>query len=489
MRFSQLNLVKRYTPPTCILEIYESASLIPFFQINSNSSELNFQLHFDDPRLPQEDQTTLRGDRNLLTQLRKQVDQYISQYIVNIGVETKLSNENQRSTNQADEKSISLTSTGLYHHQLIDNTGAEKKIINLSNTQLFDLANGLAKYHSESDSLFNHRSNSWGKTLPLSIAVVTLLSSFGIVWWWQNRQTIANQKQTDTELALDSEKITPNIEEVIPPSPLDPNTIPPIISPTETEEMKNRVKLPPPPPTLTQPPILETAVEDSLPNPPTPPPITPTTATDGLGSITTNPATILPPPQAPLPPAISTPPIPYPSNNVIAINPNPSKITQPSIPQPETFMTTTTAPLESSPTFSEPPILRSNNAQTNSNSSNPVAINQNPLLTVTPDNRNQSQGNLSSKNNSPAQEVKQYFQGKWQPPDNLTQSIEYRLLVDENGSLTRIIPLGQVAQIFLDRTGMPLLGNKIISSSSQSQLVTIRLILTADGKVQTFQEK
>ena len=477
MRFSQLNLVKRYTPPTCILEIYEFAPLMSFLQINSNSSELNFQLHFDDPRLPQEDQSTLKGNLNLLTQLKKQVDHYISKDVIHSGIKPKLSNEDQTSTNQENQTAISLISKGLYHHQLIDNTGAEKKIINLSNTQLFDLANGLAAYDNESDSLFNHHSNFWGKTLPLSIAIVTLLSSFGIVWWWQNRQTAANQNQTDAELALNSEKITPNIEEVIPPSPLDPNNIPAIVSPTETEEMKNRVKLPPPPPTLTQPPILETEMENSLPNPPTPPPITATTPTADRGSITTNSVKILPPPQAPLPPSVSTPPIPYPNDNVIAINPTPPNIPQPSIPQPETFMITTAPPLESAPTFSEPPILRSSDTGTNPND------------LVRANNRNQSPAKFSSNNNSLAQEVKQYFQGKWQPPENLTQSIEYRLLVDENGSLAKISPLGQVAQVFLDRTNMPLLGEKITSSSAESQLATIRLILTADGKVQTFQEK
>jgi hypothetical protein len=85
-------------------------------------------------------------------------------------------------------------------------------------------------------------------------------------------------------------------------------------------------------------------------------------------------------------------------------------------------------------------------------------------------------------------DVKKYFQNKWQPPEILKQSIEYRLNFSQNGSLTKITPIGQVAIIFLDRTQMPLLGEKIASSFTDADQVTVRLILSPNGNVQTFNE-
>jgi hypothetical protein len=93
-----------------------------------------------------------------------------------------------------------------------------------------------------------------------------------------------------------------------------------------------------------------------------------------------------------------------------------------------------------------------------------------------------------SQEETPQEKVKQYFSAQWQPPESLTQSIEYRLIVDEKGSITRVTPIGQMARIYLDRTPIPLQGEQIIAPLKDSQTVTIRLILSPNGDVVTFKE-
>lgn len=490
MLFSPVNLIKRYTPPTCILEIYQKNSLIPW--VKSNSEQIKFQLHFDDPRLPQEEKVTLNGDHNLLGRLRDQVSEYIKQYLSQTIIERqKIDNQTQLSLNSSENYDFLLIKTGLCHHQLLSSL-AEKQIINLSNTQLFDLGNALENYHLESTFITTQHKESQGKKLSLIASLLGLVSVIGGFWWWRNHQIIANKNQTDDSLELSSEQIIPNVESLIPPSPLDPSTIPPIVSPRETEDMQNRAKLPPPPPTLTQPPLEQNSsgIAESLPQLPSP----------RTTSVTTQPNQVLPPPPPPsLPPASLLPAIPNANNNVIAINPTPQALPQPSLPSINSLAPTSPDTTNFQPRLSRLPVLESSNSQSVANSDsemnlpenqrsiNQVSINQAPNLIPPSREIEQSRLNQPLTTNPVTQEIKQYFQAKWQPPENLTQSIEYRLLVDQNGSLMRITPIGQVANVFLDQTGMPLLGEPIMTSSL-SQSATIRLILSPNGNVQTFQE-
>jgi hypothetical protein len=85
-------------------------------------------------------------------------------------------------------------------------------------------------------------------------------------------------------------------------------------------------------------------------------------------------------------------------------------------------------------------------------------------------------------------EVRQYFQQRWQVPEGLKQTLEYRLVLNPDGTLKRIIPLGKAADIYLDRTPMPLLGEAFVSPLPLSSPQTIRLVLSPNGKVRTFLE-
>ena len=84
--------------------------------------------------------------------------------------------------------------------------------------------------------------------------------------------------------------------------------------------------------------------------------------------------------------------------------------------------------------------------------------------------------------------MRSYFQQRWQPPDGLTQTLEYRLLLNADGSLQRIVPLGQFSENYLDRTNMPLMGEPFVSAARNGETPQIRLVLKPDGKVQSFLE-
>jgi hypothetical protein len=82
--------------------------------------------------------------------------------------------------------------------------------------------------------------------------------------------------------------------------------------------------------------------------------------------------------------------------------------------------------------------------------------------------------------------IRAYFQQRWQSQDGLSQSLQYRLEINPDGSLLRATPLGELAGTYLDRTGMPLAGEKIAPTSEKP--VIIRLLLEPDGNVQSFPE-
>jgi hypothetical protein len=96
-----------------------------------------------------------------------------------------------------------------------------------------------------------------------------------------------------------------------------------------------------------------------------------------------------------------------------------------------------------------------------------------------------SSANASSNQ---AEEVKSYFQQNWQPQEGLTETLEYRLLLKADGSLQRILPLGDASRNFVDRTNMPLLGEVFVSPTVDGREPQIRVVLEPDGRVQTFLE-
>ena len=91
----------------------------------------------------------------------------------------------------------------------------------------------------------------------------------------------------------------------------------------------------------------------------------------------------------------------------------------------------------------------------------------------------------TSTQQSQIQQITTYFQEKWQPPAELKQSLEYRLWLNADGTIERVVPLGKASQLYIDRTNIPL-KESFIDPKSQSSIV--RLLLNPDGGVQVLSE-
>jgi hypothetical protein len=46
----------------------------------------------------------------------------------------------------------------------------------------------------------------------------------------------------------------------------------------------------------------------------------------------------------------------------------------------------------------------------------------------------------------------------------MEQTLEYSVLIDENGSIQSIVPMGKAAADYIDRTNMPLAGEPFVSA-------------------------
>ena len=77
---------------------------------------------------------------------------------------------------------------------------------------------------------------------------------------------------------------------------------------------------------------------------------------------------------------------------------------------------------------------------------------------------------------------------RWQPPSGLGQPLQYSLTVGVDGALEQILPLGKAARDYVDRAGIPQIGQPFVSPSRNGQNVKIRAVFKPNGQVQTFPE-
>ncbi|MBW4493783.1 MAG: DUF4335 domain-containing protein [Oscillatoria princeps RMCB-10] len=82
-------VLRRYTPPTCTLEIAAKGSSRFRWAGISAFKDLRFELHFDAPQLPEEQQVTIRGDRAQLDALQEAVSAYVRQFLSDSPAEEK----------------------------------------------------------------------------------------------------------------------------------------------------------------------------------------------------------------------------------------------------------------------------------------------------------------------------------------------------------------------------------------------------------------
>jgi hypothetical protein len=453
-------VLRRYTPPTCTLEIAAAGSALSRWTDRTVLKNLRFQLSFDDPKLPSDRQVVVSGNRTQLEALTEVVTDYVQQLLTATHLPGQGLTAAQpleplepepvipSSSPSKEAMGMSLHPQGLLSHQLRLGalaTDASGTTVNLTTLQLFDLANVLEEYSAEAVSLPTSGHAGWLTKLPkrwptvAAVSVLALGATAGIAKFVMDVSapapqiaSVPGQRQVNSEL-------NSNLFPTLSPPPIE-------ASPSITLQPL------PPPPSGTQP------------NAPGLPPVGVTQA----------------PAPAQLSPAVSNGSnTSNGSKQTTGINPNGTVAALPS----ESLARSRSLPPRLTGT-GEAPEVASTAALA------PSSLNEaGSAVAPTPESNRSAPDSSTAFDTIPqVAEIRSYFQQNWQPPKGLTQTLEYRLLLSANGSLQRIVPLGQASENYLDRTNMPLMGEPFVSPSRNGETPQIRLVLEPDGKVRTFLE-
>lgn len=493
--------------------------------------DLRFELSFDDPRLPAEKRIVVRGDRAQLDLLYQAVTDYVQNFlqqssdwlnerflpVPTIDRHSDLTSDLTpmsrsgswqrdsaipylQETTHRQPGVIYLKPRGLVAHDLILGplaTAESGSWISLGAIQLFDLAAALDEYAAEAMVLPDLeidrpqvRPVVWtGVGAAAALLIVGLTSTF-----------LRFKDTTETTASA------PVVGKTQSPSPIPP--LAPIPVPTEgpPPPLSSRQSTPTPTPTSTPTPTPEASLTPPAPAPkleapkevnPTPIPIpsdaptAQTTPEAKSGQSLIIPGGAAPAQPQPQPQPQSPPPSPPPTLDPIEVAPEPPPFRPPITAAPDAGLPTTLPTL--------PPAVGTRFGSRNDGAS---ARGGEDLATAARSSPRREGSNdlnlLEEEAESPpsafevtpqVREVKTYFQDRWQPPEGLTLTLEYTLVLKEDGSLQEAIPLGHTAEHYLDRTGIPLPGSPITSPVGSGQQPQIRLVLGADGEVNTFLER
>ncbi|MDB9338598.1 MULTISPECIES: DUF4335 domain-containing protein [Cyanophyceae] len=530
------SVIRRYTPPTCTLEILAQSSPLSHWMGKTVIKQLTFELHFDDPQLPEEGRITIRGDRDQLEILCDVVTSYVQEFLqqppdnfwTNLSEPEDSSKVSQDSefidfqqtslpsaktfksfTSQTSQSKIYLEPGNYLTHNLFIGSLANQtsgSVIPLSLLQLFDLATALDEYSADLMALPNLNQNhkvlrlpAWAPIAAVMVLGVGLLPA---TWHFAN-----NNKQNQPEIATTSQP--EEVKTALEPSPsLEPPTSPPAFTPPDDLQ---------PPQPFDSNSQLPTA---SFPQQP---------QTAPNSSLFPNSSSSLPSAQDPL--LIFESKIPNIESNrrssastiipqqEIAVQPNSiGSITQieSGLTQRRTLPPRLSADRETLPSISSVPLTVSTNPNNNlrqtSSPSDSLLNRQQIEQTINSSVNVASEANNNDSfvarstsqpvNPTPEEfttrrtlfdtpqvaEAREIFTKRWQPATGFTQTLEYSLIVSIDGTIERIYPLNQAARTFIDSAGMPEIGQPFVSANKNGENVRIRVVLSPDGKVQTFPE-
>ncbi|BCL36198.1 DUF4335 domain-containing protein [Nostoc sp. MS1] len=512
------SVIRRYTPPTCTLEVLAQSSPLSRWMGKPVLRQLTFELRFDDPQLPEENRVPIRGDRDQLETLCDAVTTYVQQFLQQppesfwlsfSGVEdsTKVPTQDLTDSYQAAllPRSKSFTpqilgsniylepGDNLTHNLYLGSLAnpVSGPVIQLSLLQLFDLATALDEYSTDVMALpaLNNTSSvarlpTWA---PVAAVLVLALGLTPLTWQY------ANNRQKDQQTAKTSNSSNEQIALQPAPSPNFP------APQTELVPSNNLSPLPigstPPPPSAT------------LPTAPLPANITSSTLVPN--SLRTKQGQNQPQLQIPSLPGNSSTTLP---GQQIAIQPNPTKLTSPegitlkrslpprlstsisnsssSIPPVPPPLATIPSPIpQISPVATQSARVRSNssvNTPSQAPDTSPFIdkLGDEPKTTSTT-----AAANSDTLFDTPqVAEAREFLKKRWQPPSGFSQTLEYSLLLGVDGKIERILPLGKAARDNIDLARMPAIGEPFVSANRSGQMTRIRVLLSPDGKVQTFPE-
>ena len=417
--------VHRFTPPTCTLEIKGKKTPLSRWSDRDIFSKFQFKLRFDDPREPTSKQVTLKGNERDLKQLTTAIDFYVREYLASSNIESVAEFSGDRPAVKAQ---------GLVNHELflgsLTHNGSNNTIA-LSTVQLFDLVTALEAFKSHLATRSQQAKSKknllpfWGAIAAVAIAAISIT---GILIRTSSQKNIASSPEARPESSTE----VPELNEVVPPQQPD-NNKQPKSQPKLNDPLSSAKRLPPPP-----------AVDTPKPKPNIPDPadyplsdIGRQTGFDDLAKSSGEEQTE------------STIAIPADSDSERA--------------SPETEIAESQTTVESELDTIQNDSAASSTEQIQSD----IALN-------------------STSQTSQIQQVIAYFQEKWQPPAELSQSLEYRLVLNPDGSIERVTPIGKASALYLSKTNIPLNGEPFISPSEAQP--AIRLLLSPNGRVQAFAE-
>ncbi|MDF5726015.1 MAG: DUF4335 domain-containing protein [Rhizonema sp. PD37] len=555
-------VIRRYTPPTCTLEILAQSSALSRWMGKSVLKQLRFELHFDDPQLPEERRISIQGDRDQLESLCVAVTNYVQDFIEKPPEkfwatlepqDSNISDDNEAKgihtsslqqintlksfSTQIQDSDIRLQPSGrMIHNLFLGNlaSSASGSVIPLGLLQLFDLATALDDYSNDVVALPT-LNNPTSTALPAWTPVAAVLV-IGAAFLPMTLQYANHTQQQKT-----AKKLTPVQENIALSPSASPNLSTPLPALTPADTFLSSQ---PKPPLGTNVPLLgsNAVVPSALTSPGTTlltksptsaksfPPISQTPSNFTYPPTSQTPSNLTNPSSLPLTgktltipktPETTVPNLSIPSNTAalpklpnppVNIQSNTKKngtkaIAQGDIPSPQTqspLNTLSPTALSTSPDFSavSPPVsalpnlssgggrnqlanFQSSSIATSSSSTDALVtrLRQSHKTTIATAPTNRSLVDATQ-----LVEAKDYLKKHWQPPTQLKQSIEYSLVIGIDGSIERILPLGKTARDYVDRTGMPLIGERFVSPNKNGQAVRIRAVYSPDGKVQTFQE-
>lgn len=525
--------IKSYTQPSCTLQIVDHSS-IRSNSGGSSTGQLQFELHFDDLRQLKGQQISIIGDRHQLALLHEAVTKYVHKLLgssperFNTGLssQTNLASEAVLSSHPPDRdfanydvpeitnyisESTKATreiflqqGSGLSHNLFLGTLATREtgQVIELTMLQLFDLATALDEYAADvlTTPAFSRtrRAASSPSSTWASIAAMLLLGvglTAGVVALLNRSDEAPQTAQRSVTPRSNSNQIA-----IAPPASLTPQlsspdtlpSLPPVNTSKALPTASPQSGIPPTRGGLAGTTTLPLPQTIAIPTPP-PVPTTKTTPISSLPGITQAPPILKPTGSQG---SISIPKTDTPAIGKVTTLPTINTGTNISIPQPPKISSPPKLIDESSAAF------KNRNTQITASNTQPTA--QQRLKAALQGQRSDSSGlpNRSPSNPTSAgepkttallstpqsAEVKAYFVKNWEPPSNLNQTLEYSIVLDVDGSIGRIEPLGKAARTYVDRSGMPLIGEPFVSPNPQGDTPRIRVVLSPDGKVQTFVE-
>ncbi|MDX2216892.1 MAG: DUF4335 domain-containing protein [Oculatellaceae cyanobacterium bins.114] len=487
------SVLRRYTPPTCTLVITANESPLSRWTDRAVLKQLRFQLSFDDPRLMPEDQVHVTGDRTQLEALHEAVETYVQTLLDSAPTQfnqrfMQVNSEGMRRNSPdgvmadpsstprslpdgmipsngerlyaaapsmqapitpplraVESENIYLQPKGLLHHELhlgtlmTDESGL---VVTLSTLQLFDLANALDEYAADAIALplltrpaWLQSRSGWLKIAAAAVLAVGVTATLGKFVM----DVSSPEMQTASSPASSQDGAS---------APETFSTAPPVLDPAKTSP--DLTSIPTPIPTGTLPPV----------------PVPGTVPPNG-STIPTRPTDLPALPQlAPIPQQNARPGAiaSAPPNSQIQIPPRPGAVQAPPLPAAPEAASDSAAASRVAPEGGV--ALEAPNQRTAAGASRGTAFDTIPQVS----------------------ELRDYFQQRWTPPETLNQTLEYRLSLGADGTLQQITPLGQASSTYIDRTGIPLTGEPLVSPLERGQSARIRLVLSPDGRVQTFLE-